>query len=213
MTNFVNSLIEIIGWYSLDGVDLDIESYKAAPKTVADTIIQLRAALDKSYPSATIKDRKQIVVSPENVAVYQGTGVPSATVGGNAWNYFVPIINLCDDAIDYYQIQAYNNWYGATGGTFEYFKEVYMNWRNLQGSLSWAGPIKGFNGVAGNKLRMGVLASTSAGGAQYYAQPTAIKAFMNFLKTNNLPLDGFMMWDSNWDKLNGFAISNATTQV
>lgn len=55
--------------------------------------------------------------------MYQATTVPSADVGGQAFNYFVPIINLADSYIDFYQPQAYNNWYGGfSGGSIEYFK-------------------------------------------------------------------------------------------
>jgi chitinase len=137
----------------------------------------LRAELSRYYPAV----RKQIVVSPECVTVYQGTGVSDASVGGNAWNYFVHIINLADDAIDFYQVQAYNNWYGAGSGTFEFLKEVYLNWRNLQSGLTWATPIKNFKGVTGNKLLMGVLSSTQAGGSAYYSSPTIIAQFKNWL--------------------------------
>jgi hypothetical protein len=66
---------------------------------------------------------KLLIVSPECVAVYQATTVPSADVGGQAFNYFVPIINLADSYIDYYQPQAYNNWYGGlAGGSSAYLK-------------------------------------------------------------------------------------------
>lgn len=144
------------------------------------------------------------------MTVYQGTAVPSAETGGNPFNYFVPIINLADAYIDYYQIQAYNNWYdGYAGGSLDYLKDVYLNWRNLQGLVSYYGPMANFNGVNGNKMVMGVLASPSAGGSQYYAQPVTLRAFKSWLVSNNYPLKGFMMWDSHWDKLNSFVISNA----
>ena len=45
ITNFVNSLVDIVKRFKLDGVDLDIESYSAAPRTVANTFIQLKTAL------------------------------------------------------------------------------------------------------------------------------------------------------------------------
>jgi hypothetical protein len=119
---------------------------------------------------------KLLIVSPEDVAVYQATPVPSADVAGQAFNYFVPIINLADAYIDFYQPQAYNNWYGGlAGGSTAYLKEVYLHWRNLQGTLAWSGPITGFNGVSGDKLLMGLLASTNAGGSQYYAPPSVIR--------------------------------------
>jgi hypothetical protein len=109
------------------------------------------------------------------VAVYQGTPVPSPDAGGQAFNYIVPIISLADAYIDFYQPQAYNNWYGGlTGGTAAYLKEVYLNWRNLPGNVAWSSPIPNFTGVSAKKLLMGVLASTSAGGAQFYATPSAI---------------------------------------
>jgi chitinase len=39
---FVNSVKNTINLYKLDGVDLDIESYNAAPRTVANAIKQLK---------------------------------------------------------------------------------------------------------------------------------------------------------------------------
>jgi len=91
------------------------------------------------------------VISPEDVTVYQGGAVPNANVGGSYLNYFVPIIKEADYAIDFYQVQAYNNWYdGLPGGSVDYLKDVYLNWRNLQGLGQWSSPIPGFNGVNGS---------------------------------------------------------------
>lgn len=90
-------------------MDLDIESYNAAPKTVADMINELRVALNKL-------GKKLIIVSPEDVAIYQGSPVPDPTKGGNPFNYFVPIVKLAGNSIDYYQPQAYNNWYDGLAG-------------------------------------------------------------------------------------------------
>lgn len=113
--------------------------------------------------------RKQVIVSPENVAVYQGAAVPSPDAGGQPFNYFVPIIELADSSIDFYQVQAYNNWYdGLSGGSLDYFKDVYLNWRNLQGLSPWAKPLPNFNGVSPSKLRLGLLASRQAGMSAYY---------------------------------------------
>ncbi len=72
-------------------------------------------------------------------------------------------------------------------------------------------PISEFSGVAPNKLIMGVLASTSAGNAAFYATPAVITAFKKWLATNNYGLAGFMTWDSHWDTLNGRAITNSIT--
>lgn len=200
--NFVTSLANIVSKHNLDGVDLDIESYMATPRTVANMIIQLKKALIG----------KLLIVSPECVAVYQGVADYSPDTAGQAYNYFVNIIRLADDSIDYYQPQAYNNWYDVAGGSLDYIKDVYLNWRNLPGVLSWEQPLPNFSGVAGEKLLIGVLASTSAGGASYYYTPDIITQFRQWLTDNNYPLKGFMIWDSHWDALNGFATSNACTK-
>lgn len=200
--NFITSVSNEISKHSLDGVDLDIESYNAAPATVADMINNLRVVLNKL-------GKKLIIVSPEDVAIYQGSPVPDPKQGGNPFNYFVNIVKLADSSIDFYQPQAYNNWYdGLAGGSLEYLKDVYLNWRNLQGLSPWAGPIPNFSGVSANKLLIGILASSQAGGSAYYAPPAVISSFKAFLSSNNYALHGFMVWDSHWDTLNNRQISN-----
>ncbi len=186
--------------YSLDGVDLDIEYYSTTPRMIANTIITLKKILGT----------KLLVVSPECVTVYQGTPVPSADTAGNPFNYFVPIIQLAGAYIDFYQIQAYNNWYdGLPHGSFDYLKDVYLNWRNFQGLSTYYKPIPGFSGLDGNKILMVVIASTSAGGSDFYTTPSTIQQFKNYLALKGYPMKGFMMWDSHWDLLNSYTISNA----
>jgi chitinase len=204
ISNFIKTITSALTQYNLDGVDLDIEAYIATPRTVANTIIRLKSSISP----------KLLIVSPECVTVYEGTPVPSPDVGGQAWNYFVPIINLADHSIDFYQPQAYNNWYGGLpGGSVAYLKEVYLNWRNLPSSIPWTNPIPNFAGVNGSKLLLGVLASSSAGGAAYFAPVTVIQEVRGWLKANNYSLKGFMVWDSNWDKKNNFQVSDACTEA
>jgi len=199
VSTFITSVVAIVEKYEFDGVDLDIESYNATPRTVANMIIDLKKALGS----------KLIIVSPEDIAVYQGTTVPDADTGGIFWNYFVPIINLADSSIDFYQPQAYNNWYdGEVGGSLVYLKDVYENWRNLQGEAGTT-PLPNFNGVSGEKLLLGVMASPEAGNSGYYSTPDTIAQFKSWINENGHSLKGFMLWDSHWDSVNGFAVSNA----
>lgn len=198
ISNFINSMAAALVNYGLDGVDLDIESYSATPRTVAETIISLRTAIGPN---------KLIVVSPEDVAVIQSVSfVPTPDTPGQPWNYFVPIVNLADSAIDFYQPQAYNNGYDSyAGGSVGYLQDVYLNWRNI----APAGSIVGYNGIKGEKLLIGLEASTSAGGSSFYATPDVVRQFKSWLATNNYPIEGFMIWDSHWDTLNGQVISSA----
>jgi len=73
---------------------------------VVYTVISLREGL-----TALGGSRKYITMSPECVTVYQAMGVPDAMTGAGYYNFMVPIINLADQYIDYYQPQAYNDWY------------------------------------------------------------------------------------------------------
>lgn len=204
VNNFVASLVDIVKRYKLDGVDIDIEYYGAPPRTVANMIIQLKTDL------MALGGKKYVTASPECVCVFQSMGVPDADSGAGYYNYFVPIIDLADDYIDYYQPQAYNNYYEFPSGSLEYLQDVYLNWRNLQGMTPWGSkPIENFKGVKGEKILMGVLASTKAGGEAYLFKPEVLAQFKQWLSANKYPLGGFMMWDSNWDTLNNREISNA----
>lgn len=112
---------------------------------MVDTLKGLRTAIGN----------KLIVVSPEDVAVIQTVSyVPAPNAGGQPWNYFVPIINLGDQYIDFYQPQAYNNGYDSfAGGSVGYLQDVYLNWVNLPAAGS---PIPNFTGVPGKKLLIGL---------------------------------------------------------
>ncbi len=209
--NFITSVINTIKNAGIDGVDLDIEAYATAPTTVATVINNLRTQMDAQFGT---NPRKLIIVSPEDVTIYQG--LPSTQgVAGQAYNYFIPIIKNAINAIDYVQPQFYNNWYdGYAGGTSNYLLDVYLNWTNQQGlaPASWGitpfAPSV-FAGVPQNKLIIGLLASTSAGGSAYYALPSTIVSVINTLQsTYSSNVAGVMLWDSNWDKLNGDLISN-----
>ena len=58
-TNFVNAAVDIVKRFNLDGVDIDIEYYGAAPRVVANMLCSLRSALD-----ALGTGKKIITVSP-----------------------------------------------------------------------------------------------------------------------------------------------------
>lgn len=204
--NFIASVSSILTKYHLDGVDLDIEGYTTAPQAVSLTINLLRNELGNS---------KQIIISPEVVGVYQAVAVPSPSQGGNAWNYFVPVINASINQIDYVQPQLYNNWYDTSTMSANYLMNGYLQWNNqngLYGTKAFASNV--YTGVPANKLIMGVLASTSAGGAAFYPTPAMLTSAITTLSSQyTTQVGGVMMWDSHWDTLNNRVISNAAVSA
>lgn len=204
--NFLRTATDAVRTYNLDGIDFDIESnYQAAPRAVANTIIDLKRQLNNL-------GRKYISVSPDCVAVYQGVAVPDPDKGGQPFNYLVNIIKLADSSIDYYQPKAYSNWEsGFPGGTLNYFQDVYLNWRNYKALCDGCIPIPNFSGVAASKLVMGVLASPDARTPEFYAAPQVIRDLKNWLYGKGYDMYGFNVWNSYWDVRNGNQISAAAT--
>ena len=131
-----------------------------------------------------------LIVSPQCVTVYQGVRDVPSLMGDSPkfWNYMVNVIDETLDEIDYWQVQAYNDWYGQPSGSLKYLQSVYLNWRNLP-DVNAGGSILSNNaansknnrfrgqkgdGVPGNKLVMGLLASEVAGVKGHYANPSII---------------------------------------
>ena len=76
------------------------------------------------------------------------------------------------------------NGYNPSGASADYIVNGYVNWMNQVVGMfptTWVTTtIPNFSGVPANKLVIGVLASTSAGGAASYATPDMIAAAFLF---------------------------------
>ncbi len=76
------------------------------------------------------------------------------------------------------------NGYNPSGASADYIVNGYVNWMNQVVGMfptTWGTTtIPNFSGVPANKLVIGVLASTSAGGAASYATPDMIAAAFLF---------------------------------
>jgi chitinase len=90
-----------------------------------------------------------------------------------------------------------------------------LQWNNkdgLKGTKAFASSV--YTSVPANKLIMGVLASTSAGGAAYYPTPAMLTSAISTLSSQYATqVGGVMMWDSHWDTLNNRVISNAAVSA
>lgn len=208
---FALSVQQAVTQYGLNGVDLDIENGTATPQQVADAINLLRQYLGESAV---------ITIAPQNVGVAQNVpSVPSATAsnGVGAWNFFVPVLQNSLNSLSLVYQQDYNNGCGSMSSvSSQYFECSYVSWANLANGSAVTGgnQIAGFVGVPVSKLIVGTIASSSAGGASYYDGMTPIQSFYTAMPTSyGITPRGFMFWDSYWDSLNNYTISNGISTM
>lgn len=201
---FLSTLVGAVRTYSLDGVDFDIEDFfSATPRQLANTINDLRRMLNAL-------GRKYISLTADCITIYQGTAVPDPDKSGQGFNYLVPVIQLADSSIDFYNAKAYSNWYdGYNHTSITYLQDVYLNWRNYQGFCDGCRPIPDFRGIPASKLLIGILASPKARADTEYATPSTIRDFKTWLYNKGYDLSGFHIWNSYWDRNNGNQISQA----
>lgn len=87
-----------------------------------------------------------------------------------------------------------------------YITDIYLQWSNLQSSYcQGCNPITNFAGVAPSKLIILLPASSVAGSSP--ATPQTIASFITFSQSHGLR--GMGLWDSHWDALNSYSLSNA----
>lgn len=120
----------------------------------------------------------------------------------------MPILKNTITLIDIVLIQAYNNWYDSlTEGSLNYFQDIYLNWINQPSPFcSGCSIIANFTGVPMNKVVIGFPASTSAGNTP--PTPQVIDQFQTWIGTSNFTIGGYFLWDSHWDSLNSYSLSN-----
>jgi chitinase len=200
---FTQGIATIINTYHFDGVDLDIEGSSLATSDQAQQLIQLIASLRQQFKQTT--DRNLLItVTPECTTVVNT--VP--TIGGG-WNTMVPVINQAINNIDFIQVQAYNNNpYGDTAGSATFFENIYKNWI---APFPTTNPVK-YNGMPASKLLLGVPASSTAANQAYYPSPAVLTQVLQDLTQEYSDFGGIMTWDSHWDALNSYAVSNLVTQ-
>jgi chitinase len=216
ISNFVNSVLEILIQYNIDGVDLDIENGSATPQQIADSINLLRVAMNNSNSLKLNQGKGIITVAPQNVNVMQNQSIIGANVNSGVanTNFFVNVFNGSINSLTYAMQQDYNNWYYglSTPNQTTMLEASYFGWLNINNN--WGSPLPGYIGVPVSKLIIGVPASAQAGSINL---PTvqgvtdAVPAINNII--NPAKMAGIMMWDSHWDQVNNCAMSKAASSV
>jgi chitinase len=203
---FASGIAAIINQYGFDGVDLDIESASLATAQQAQQLIQVIQDLRQQFNTITNK-HLFITVSPESTTV-----VNTVPAIGGGWNAMVPVINNEINDIDFIQVQEYNdNPYGDQPGSVQFLEDIYNNW---VAPFPATNPVK-YNGMPASKLLMGIPASTDAATSSYYPAPDVLTQVLKDLASKYTQgqntFGGVMTWDSHWDALNNYTVSNLVT--
>lgn len=220
---FVSSLSNLLAFYQLDGLDIDIEHGASIlagggtiqnPASVAQQNLILAVGEIMDNYRLSQGQKLFLTCTPETAYVQGGQ-----SGFGGIWGGYLPIIHALRDSIDILQVQLYNSgsMYGIDGAIYEQGNAdfiVAMTEAVIQG-FNTAGGF--FEGLPASKVAVGLPACPLAAGGGYVAPDEVVEA-VNYLmnngpqpgsytlvsNANGYPdIAGLMTWSINWD-----AVSN-----
>ena len=226
---FVASMLDIIGTYGFDGMDIDLEGASVAITggTIANPVdariirlIDAVHAIAEQFESA-YGVPMMLTAAPETAYVQGGM-----SAYGGIWGAYLPILDALRNRLDILQVQLYNSgsMYGIDGGIY------------TQGSADFIvsqteALLQGFNTNGGffapwppEKVAIGLPACPLAAGGGY-VPPAAVEQAVNYLRgTGPQPgsyqrvatypgLRGLMTWSINWDAVGSCAVADEFAQV
>lgn len=216
--DFVNTLSNILDFYELNGLDIDIEHGASIlagggtienPASVAqqNLITAVGEIMDNYRDSQSQK--LFLTFTPETAYVQGGQ-----SGFGGIWGGYLPLIHALRDSIDILQVQLYNSgsMYGLDGAIYEQGNAdfiVAMTEAVIQG-FNTAGGF--FEGLPANKIAVGLPACPLAAGGGYVTPDEMVSAVNYLLGNGSQPgsyelinptgypdIAGLMTWSINWD--------------
>lgn len=214
---FISRMNHIITTYGFDGMDIDLEGSSLSvsggtiPAPVNAPVIHLIDATRQIMANYhTVHQKRMILTMAPETAYVQGG--QSAYTG--VWGAYLPVIHALRDSVEILHVQLYNSgsMYGIDGliyhqGTADFIVamcEAVIQGFNTQGG--W------FNGLAANKIAVGLPACSQAAGGGFTDTAT-VRAAIEYLRENGSKpgtytlaqaggypgLRGMMTWSINWD--------------
>lgn len=215
VTNFVNSMEDLIRYYGFDGVDIDLESgagvlHGAAVQTNLVTAIkQLNTRIGPSF---------YLSMAPEHPYV-QGGFVAYSGI----WGAYLPIIDGLRQELDLIHVQYYNNGalyspYSQNGlpeGSVDIL--VGASLMLIEGFRTNNGTGVVFNGLRPDQVAFGLPSGPSSANSGLASQATIANALNCLTRLQNCgtirpqqaypTFRGVMTWSINWDRRDGFIFS------
>jgi chitinase len=215
ITNFVNSMADLIQYYGFDGVDIDLESgagvmHGAAVQTNLVTAIkQLSARIGPSF---------YLSMAPEHPYVQGGF-----TAYSGIWGAYLPIIDGLRQELDLIHVQYYNNGalytpYSQNGlaeGSVDML--VGASLMLIEGFRTNNNTGVVFNGLRPDQVAFGLPSGPSSANSGQASQATIANALNCLTRLQNCgsirpqqaypTFRGVMTWSVNWDRHDGFNFS------
>ncbi|MBK9148886.1 MAG: chitinase [Flavobacteriales bacterium] len=220
---FVISVLEIIGTYGFDGIDIDLEGSSVAITggsistpidasmiRLIDAITSIADAFEAAYSTPMM-----LTMAPETAYVQGGQ-----SAFGGIWGAYLPLIDALRDRIDILHVQLYNSgsMYGIDGGIYAQGSADFIV-SQVDALLQGFGTSGGFfEPLPAAKVAIGLPACPSAAGGGYVSPAVLADAVAYLRGTGPQPglyqlagtypdLRGLMTWSINWDAAPGCAAS------
>ncbi len=196
VTNFVNSIIQIIERDGYDGIDIDFEGATLS-STGNNTLDHMLEAMKQILEHPTFQG-KLFTMAPETYYVYTSTlsGPPNfyRAMLLNEWNGYD-----FQSQIDWVQVQFYNS-----GSVYADSTETTIVEQGTKDFIIELNQrlINEF-GLDESQVAVGVLADTGAG----YIDASTLKLYIEELKVEFPDLRGLMTWSINLDMENSYAMA------
>lgn len=226
---FVASMLDIIGTYGFDGLDIDLEGASVAITggTIANPVdariirmIDAVHAIADQFES-TYGVPMMLTAAPETAYVQGGM-----SAFGGIWGAYLPVLDALRDRLDILQVQLYNSgsMYGIDGAIYEQGTADFIVSQTealLQGFQTGGGF---FAPWPPEKVAIGLPACPLAAGGGYVT-PAVVEQAVKYLRgTGPQPgsyqrvatyptLRGLMTWSINWDAVGSCAVADEFAQL
>ncbi len=205
---FIKTCIEVIEFYGLNGIDIDIESGLVAGNGAYPALSTSQSNLIRICLEITnhFGPEFMLTMAPETAYVTGGT-----VAYGGPWGAYLPIIDACRDKISWIQMQYYNgSMYGKDGSSYAAGSVEGMV-KQTEAMIDGFFVARGdtfFEGLPASKIVIGLPATPGAAGSGYMSPASVHKGLDDIIATYP-NLRGLMTWSANWDASNNYEFANS----
>ena len=205
INKFIETCVERIEFFGLDGIDIDIETGLVAGASMTQLSTSQQGLINLINGVMDHFGPDFMLTSAPETAYVTGGGVAF----GGPYGAYLPVINAVRNRLTWLQMQYYNGiMYGKDGTTYQAgtVEGMVKQTEALIDGFNVAGGNGFFQGLPASKIVIGLPSTPGAGGG--YMSPSLVQSAMSQLRSQYPSLRGLMTWSINWDASNGYEFAN-----